>query len=99
LIVVSEITALYIPVERDTAYLPPPVQDWLPQVHLARFVVESVQQLDRFRLEAKYAGRGSKAYHPSALSYGHTKTLKDRLATIRRPGRLCPAQAHDRAGL
>lgn len=58
----------FIPVERDTAYLlPPSVQDWLPQGHLARFVVDVVQQLDLSRLESSYAGRGSKAYHPSVL--------------------------------
>ncbi len=58
----------FIPVERDTAYLlPPSVQDWLPESHLARFVVDVVQQLDLSRLESSYAGRGSKAYHPSVL--------------------------------
>ena len=34
------------PINRDTPYLfPPSVQDWLPEKHLARFVVEIVDQL------------------------------------------------------
>jgi transposase len=58
----------FIPVDRDTDYLfPPSVQDWLPASHLARFVVEVVNQLDLSRLESAYAGRGSMPYHPSML--------------------------------
>ena len=34
-------------VDRHTLYLlPPSLQDWLPENHLARFVVEMVEQLD-----------------------------------------------------
>ena len=52
-------------VDRDTAYLlPPSVQDWLPEQHLARFVVDVVSKLDLDALEMPYAGRGTKAYHP-----------------------------------
>ena len=55
-------------VDRDTAYLlPPSVQDWLPEQHLARFVVEVASKLDLQELEKAYAGRGSKAYHPEML--------------------------------
>ena len=55
-------------VDRDTAYLlPPSVQDWLPEDHLARFVVEVASNLDLHELEMRYAGRGSKAYHPEML--------------------------------
>ena len=37
----------FIAVDRDTAYLlPPSVDEWLPQDHLARFVVEVIDQLD-----------------------------------------------------
>ncbi len=54
--------------DRDTLYLlPPSVQDWLPESHLARFVVEVVSKLDLGELERAYAGRGSKAYHPEML--------------------------------
>ena len=54
--------------DRDTLYLmPPSVQDWLPQNHLARFIVDIVSQLDLWPLENAYAGRGSDAYPPKML--------------------------------
>ena len=60
--------ARFVPVDRDTVYLfPPSVQDWLGKDHLARFVVETVEQLDLGALERAYAGRGSAAFHPSML--------------------------------
>ncbi|MCA8917354.1 MAG: IS1182 family transposase [Planctomycetes bacterium] len=65
------------PIDRDTDFLlPPSVQDWLPEAHLARYVVEVVEQLDLSTLERAYAGNGSTAYHPatllSLLIYGYT---------------------------
>ena len=58
----------FIAVDRDTAYLlPPSVDEWLPQDHLARFVVEVIDQMDLSELVRQYAGRGSDAYHPSML--------------------------------
>lgn len=54
--------------DRDTLYLmPPSIQDWLPENHLARFVVDMVSQLDVWSLENAYAGRGSDAYPPRML--------------------------------
>ena len=35
--------------------------------HLARYIVEVVDQLDLSRLTRQYAGRGSKAHHPATL--------------------------------
>jgi len=66
----------FIPIDRDTPYLfPPSVQDYLPEDHLARFVVEIVDQLDLSHLSAVYTGRGSKPFHPamlvSLLFYGY----------------------------
>src|SRR5574344_2081770 len=58
----------FITADRDTAYLlPPSIDEWLPQEHLARFVVEVVEQLDLTELTQQYAGRGSKAHHPAVL--------------------------------
>ena len=58
----------FVAVDRDTAYLlPPSVDEWLPQDHLARFVVEVIDQLDLSELVRQYAGRGSAAYHPAML--------------------------------
>jgi len=55
-------------VDRDTAYLlPPSVDEWLPEDHLARFVVEIVDELDVSSLEGAYTGSGSDAYHPRMM--------------------------------
>jgi len=54
--------------DRDTLFLlPPSMDDWLPEGHLARFVVEIVGQLDLTAIKSAYAGRGSKAHHPEML--------------------------------
>ena len=72
------------PIDRDTDYLlPPSVQEWLPEAHLARYVVDVVEGLDLSALERAYAGRGSEAYHPamllSLLIYGYaTGTFSSR---------------------
>jgi len=58
----------FLEVDRETLYLlPPSVQDWLPEGHLARFVVEIVEQLDLRSLKTSYAGRGSQPYNPAML--------------------------------
>ena len=60
-----------IPSSRSTAthriFLPPSLQDWLPQEHLARFVVEIVDRLDLSELERAYGGRGKTPYHPAVM--------------------------------
>jgi transposase len=58
----------FITSNRKTDYLmPPSVEDWLNQDHLARFIVEVVDGLDLSNLIRQYAGRGSKAHHPATL--------------------------------
>ena len=43
----------FIPIDRDTPYIfPQSVQDYLPDDHLARFVVDIVEQLDLGHLSA-----------------------------------------------
>ena len=38
---------IFVEVDRETQFLlPPSAQDWLPKDHLARFVVDVVEQLD-----------------------------------------------------
>lgn len=72
------------PIDRKTAYLfPPSVDDWLPEDHLARFILEAIERLDLGALTRAYAGRGSAAYHPevllSLLVYGYaTGTFSSR---------------------
>ena len=58
----------FISFDRHTPYLlSPSLQDWLPEDHLARFVVDVVSQLDLKPIRRMYAGRGSQAYHPEML--------------------------------
>ena len=58
----------FIQADRKTDYLlPPSVDDWLNEDHLARFVVEVIDGLDLSKLTRQYAGRGSKAHHPATL--------------------------------
>src|SRR5215471_5631910 len=54
--------------DRQTGFLlPPSVDEWLPQRHLARFVVEVIDGLDLRVLFGSYRGSGSASYHPSML--------------------------------
>jgi transposase len=58
----------FIPIDRQSDYLfPPSVEEWLPEKHLARFVVDVIDQLDLSALTGVYAGKGSAAHHPSVL--------------------------------
>ena len=55
-------------VDRQTGFLlPPSVDEWLPQRHLARFVVEVIDGLDLRELIGSYRGSGSASYHPAML--------------------------------
>jgi transposase len=56
------------PIDRETGFLlPPSVDEWLPERHLARFVVEVIDGLDLRAMSGSYRGSGSKSYHPSML--------------------------------
>jgi transposase len=56
------------PFDRDTDYLlPPSIDEWLPEKHLARFVVEVIDGLDLSALVRSYRGSGSASYHPALL--------------------------------
>jgi transposase len=55
-------------INRGTGFLlPPSVDEWLPQRHLARFVVEVIDGLDLSELVKAYRGSGSASYHPAML--------------------------------
>src|ERR1700736_1972185 len=55
-------------IDRDTGFLMPPlVDDWLPERHLARFVVEVVEGLDVRAMTGSYRGSGEASYHPRLL--------------------------------
>ena len=55
-------------IDRDTGFLlPPSVDEWLPERHLARFVVEVIDGLDLRAMSGSYRGSGSASYHPALL--------------------------------
>jgi len=51
-------------IDRDTGFLmPPSVDEWLPERHLARFVVEVIAGLDLRTMTGSYRGSGEASYH------------------------------------
>jgi len=55
----------------QTFLLPPSLQDWLPENHLARFIAEVMDELDLSAIYAKHEradGRGLAAYHPLMMA-------------------------------
>jgi transposase len=56
------------PVDRETGFLmPPSVDEWLPEKHLARFVVDVIAGLDLRAMLGSYRGSGEASYHPTVL--------------------------------
>lgn len=64
----------FIPINRDQPFVIP-VQEWLADDHLARFIVAIIDSLDLGNLEAAYRGGGSAPYPPkmmlALLFYGY----------------------------
>jgi transposase len=55
-------------IDRRTGFLlPPSVDEWLPEKHLARFVVEVIDGMDLRAMSGSYRGSGSASYHPRIL--------------------------------
>ncbi len=51
------------PIDRQTCFLlPPSLDDWLPEKHLARFVVEVIDGLNVSAMSGTYRGSGSESY-------------------------------------
>src|SRR5260370_2639716 len=65
----------YLP--EQSLLLPPSLQDWLPEDHLAYFVSDVVEQVDLSAIESVYEEeeRGQPPYHPrmmtKLLMYGY----------------------------
>src|SRR5271170_4801903 len=54
--------------DRGTGFLlPPSIDEWLPEQHLARLVVDVVDGLNLEALIRLYRGSGSKSYHPKMM--------------------------------
>ena len=47
--------------------MPPCIQDWLPERHLARFIVDTVEILDLNDIYKEYTKGGKEAYDPKAM--------------------------------
>ena len=47
--------------------MPPSIQEWLPQRHLARFIVDTVEMLNLNDIYKEYTKGGKEAYDPKAL--------------------------------
>jgi Transposase and inactivated derivatives len=67
-------------IDRETGFLlPPSVDEWLSEKHLARFVVEVIDGLDLSAMVRSYRGSGSASYHPAlllgVLVYGYATGL------------------------
>jgi transposase len=60
--------SIFRPIDRDTGFLlPPSVDEWLPERHLARFVVEVIEGLDLRAMIGGFRKGGEAAYHPRLL--------------------------------
>ena len=83
----------FIPIERDQPVVIP-VQEWLAEDHLARFIVEIVESLDVSSLEAAYSGGGSAPYPPkmmlALLFYGYATGIFSSRALERATYELIP---------
>lgn len=55
--------------------LPPSIEEWLPENHLARFVVDAVEMLDLSAIYSQYGESGAPAFSPrmltASLFYGY----------------------------
>ena len=61
----------FLPCDRDQAYLlPPSLRDWLPEDHLAWFVIDAVEQMELSGLYAPYRadGWGAAAFEPKMMT-------------------------------
>ena len=63
------------PDRSQLTFMPPSIEQWLPENHLARFVVDIVDQLDLSEVYDSYSHTGSTPYDPamllSLLFYGY----------------------------
>jgi len=60
----------FLPCDRNQTYLlPPSLADWLPEDHLAWFVLDAVEQIDLTQFYKKYRsdGVGNSAFNPSMM--------------------------------
>lgn len=58
----------YVNIDRATPMLlPPDLRDWIPDNHLAHFVVEAVEGMDLRNIKVNHRGTGSEQYPPAMM--------------------------------
>lgn len=58
----------FIASNRNQLFLmPPSIEEWLPERHLARFIVDIVGELDLSSIYKHYSGQGKDAYDPAMM--------------------------------
>ena len=67
----------FISAQREqTSFMPHDLNEWLPEDHLARFVVDIVSKMDLSDVYLSYSGKGSTPYDPklllSIIFYGYS---------------------------
>lgn len=67
----------FIGADRDQiSFMPHDLNEWLPEDHLARFVVDIVDRMDLCQVYSSYSGKGSTPYDPklllSLIFYGYS---------------------------
>ena len=81
----------FIECDREQAFLlPPSLREWLPEDHLAWFVIDAVKGMDLRAFYAAYRadGHGRAAYEPSMVVSGMSKWRSTRCTAHRsRQGR------------
>ena len=87
------------PINRAMDFLmPPSVDEWLPQRHLARFVAEMIEGLDLRAMTGSYRGSGEASYHPRLLLgliiYGYATGVFSSRALERATFRFIAANEH-----
>jgi hypothetical protein len=82
----------FVAADRDTAYLlPPSVNEWLPADHLARFVVEVIEQLDLSALTRQYEMKLLKLGH-IAVDGTKIEANASKHKALRSPGARTPSR-------
>jgi transposase len=59
----------FIEIDREKEFMPTEMDQWIPEDHLARFILEIVEKLDLSEIRASYSelARGQKAYPPEMM--------------------------------
>lgn len=60
--------ARFVNIDRDTPmFLPPSLQDWLPEDHIVHFIIDAVETLELSNFRVNRTGSGSPQYPPSMM--------------------------------